>query len=62
MGKVDVVILTGGIAFSVDMMTNIEKMCSFIAPVVVYPGEEELEALAAAGSRVLTGEARVLDY
>jgi len=62
MGKVDAIILTGGIAFSVDMMTNIEKMCSFIAPVVVYPGEEELEALAAAGARVLTGEARVLDY
>jgi len=62
MGKVDAVILTGGIAFSVDMMANIEKMCGFIAPVVVYPGEEELEALAAAGARVITGEARILDY
>jgi butyrate kinase len=61
-GKVDAVILTGGIAFSSSMMTNIEKMCSFIAPVVVYPGEGELEALALAGMRVLSGEATVLAY
>jgi butyrate kinase len=62
MGKVDAIILTGGIAFSADIMTNIGKMCSFIAPIVVYPGEEELEALAVAGARVLTGEAKVLEY
>ena len=61
-GKVDTIILTGGIAHSHGMMENIEKMCSFIAPVVVYPGEGELEALALAGMRVLSGEATVLDY
>ena len=48
-GKMDAIILTGGIAFSSDMMTNIEKMCNFIAPVIVYPGEGELEALADGG-------------
>jgi butyrate kinase len=61
-GKVEAIILTGGIAFSSSMMTTIEKMCSFIAPVVVYPGEGELEALALAGMRVLSGEATVLAY
>ena len=61
-GRVDAIILTGGIAFSSDMMTNIEKMCNFIAPIVVYPGEGELEALAQAGMRVLSGEAEVLEY
>lgn len=61
-GKIDAIILTGGIAFSSDMMTNIEKMCNFIAPVVVYPGEGEMEALALAGMRVLMGEVEVLVY
>ncbi len=61
-GKIDAIILTGGIAFSSDMMTNIGEMCAFIAPVAVYPGEGELEALAIAGMRVLWGEARVSSY
>jgi butyrate kinase len=61
-GRVDGIILTGGIAFSEGMMTNIEEMCNFIAPVSIYPGEGELEALALAGYRVLEGEAEVLDY
>ncbi len=61
-GRVDAIILTGGIAFSTDMMTNIEKMCNFIAPVIVYPGEGELDALALAGERVLSGEATVSEY
>jgi butyrate kinase len=61
-GQVDAIILTGGVAYSSSMMTNIGKMCSFIAPVIVYPGEGELEALALAGMRVLSGEATVLSY
>lgn len=61
-GKVDAIILTGGIAFSSNMMTIVEKMCNFIAPIVVYPGEGELESLAMAGERVISGEADVLEY
>jgi butyrate kinase len=61
-GKIDAILLTGGIAFSSNMMTIIEKMCNFIAPIVVYPGEGELESLAQAGARVLSGEAVILDY
>jgi butyrate kinase len=61
-GKVDAIILTGGIAFSSNMMTNITKMCSFIAPVVVYPGENELDALAEAGFRLLAGKEEAHAY
>jgi butyrate kinase len=61
-GKVDAILLTGGMAYSAPMMTKIEKLCNFIAPIVVYPGEGELEALAQAGMRVLSGEAKILDY
>jgi len=55
-GKVDAIILTGGIAHSKTFTDLIEKYVSFIAPVVVYPGENEMEALALGGLRVLRGE------
>jgi butyrate kinase len=61
-GKVDSILLTGGIAFSANMMTNITKMCNFIAPVIVYPGENELDALAEAGFRLLSGEEEAFSY
>jgi butyrate kinase len=61
-GRVDQVILTGGIAFSSSMMTNIAKMCKFIAPSTVYPGENELDSLADAGFRLLAGEEAARDY
>ncbi len=55
-GKVDAIILTGGIAYNACVCDYIEKMVSFIAPVVVMPGENELEALAMNALRVMTGE------
>lgn len=56
MGKVDAIILTGGIAYS-KLFTNwIEEMVSFISKVIIYPGEDELMALAEGGLRVLRGE------
>jgi butyrate kinase len=61
-GRIDSIILTGGMAYSKGMMTKIENMCNFIAPIAVYPGENELEALARAGLRVLSGEAAILEY
>ena len=54
-GDCDAIILTGGfanIAFLVDM---VEEYISFLAPVVVMPGEFEMEALALGGLRILTG-------
>jgi butyrate kinase len=55
-GKIDAVILTGGIAYSKPVVAGISEMVSFIAPIVVYPGEDELLALAQGGLRVLKGE------
>lgn len=55
-GKVDAILLTGGIAYSKYVTSEIEKRISFIAPVVVYPGEDEMRSLALGGLRVLRGE------
>ncbi|WP_138206903.1 butyrate kinase [Haloimpatiens lingqiaonensis] len=61
-GKVDAIILTGGIAYSKDMQQAIKEKVEFIAPLVVYPGEDELLALAQGGLRVLTGEEKAREY
>ncbi|TXT42927.1 MAG: butyrate kinase [Spirochaetes bacterium] len=61
-GKVDGILLTGGIAYSTDVVDGLAKMCSFIAPVVSYPGEGELEALAQAGYGALDGTMPVREY
>lgn len=55
-GKVDAILLTGGIAYSRYVTSEIEKRVSFIAPVVVYAGEDEMRSLALGGLRVLRGE------
>lgn len=61
-GKVDGILLTGGIAHGRDIVAAIEPMVSWIAPVTVYPGEGELEALRDAGVRVLKGEEMPVEY
>jgi butyrate kinase len=61
-GRVDAVVLTGGVAHSEAMTVMIGEMCNFIAPVAVYPGEGELESLAEAGMRALSGESVVFEY
>ncbi|OFI06841.1 butyrate kinase 2 [Clostridium acetireducens DSM 10703] len=61
-GKVDAIILTGGIAYSKVVTEKIKEMVSFIAPVVIYPGEDELLALAQGGLRVLKGEEKAKEY
>ena len=55
-GKADAVILTGGIAYSLYIVEYIKKMISPFVKVAVYPGEDEMEALAMSGLRVLRGE------
>ncbi len=55
-GKADAVILTGGIAYSNFVVDYIKKMISPMVKVVLYPGEDEMEALAMSGLRVLRGE------
>lgn len=55
-GKVDAVILTGGLAHSARITELVKKRTSFIAPIYIVPGEEELTALAKGARRVLTGQ------
>jgi butyrate kinase len=55
-GEADAVILTGGIAYSLYIVEYIKKMISPMVKVTVYPGEDEMEALAMSGLRVLRGE------
>lgn len=61
-GKVDAIILTGGIAYSKYIVNYIKGMVEFISNVVVYPGEDELLALAEGGFRVLNGEETAKEY
>jgi len=61
-GKVDAIILTGGLAFQDSHVERIRKMIGFIAEVVVYPGEDELKALAFNGLLALDGKIKIRDY
>jgi butyrate kinase len=61
-GKVDAIILTGGIAYGKPITNPIKEMVQFIAPVEVYAGENELESLAENGYGILDGEFEVKTY
>ena len=54
-GKVDSIILTGGISYSKYVVEKISNSVNFIAPITVYPGEDEMSALALGGLRVARG-------
>lgn len=55
-GKVDAIVLTGGIANSQRLVNLITNKVKFIAKVLVFPGEDEMEALTLGALRVLSGE------
>jgi butyrate kinase len=61
-GQVDAIILTGGMAHQEDNISNIKSMIEFIADVVVYPGEDELKALAFNGLLALDGKIEIKTY
>jgi len=54
-GEVNAILLTGGIAYNPDLTAYIRERVSFIAPVFIYPGEDEMKALALNGNMVLKG-------
>ncbi|MFZ1086423.1 MAG: butyrate kinase [Terracidiphilus sp.] len=55
-GQVDAVLLTGGMAYSERVVKQLRSYIEWIAPLRVYPGEDELRALAEGAFRVLNGE------
>ena len=61
-GKVDQIILTGGVAYSPVLVPDLKSRIDWIAPVTVYPGEDELLALAQGAIRVLNGEEEAKVY
>ena len=61
-GKVEQIIVTGGIAYDKYVVDGLKKACEWIAPFTVYPGEDELLALVQGGLRVLNGEEQAMVY
>ena len=61
-GEVDDILLTGGIAYDEEFTSWIVDSVKFIADVTIYPGEDELSALAEGGLRVLRGEEESKEY
>ena len=61
-GKVDAILLTGGIAYGLPIVLEIRKYVEWIAPVRVFPGEDEMRALAFNAYLILTGETKAKNY
>jgi butyrate kinase len=61
-GRLNAIILTGGLAFSHRFTASIKQRVDQIAPVITYPGENELSALAEGALRVLRGQEAVREY
>ena len=61
-GKAEAIIVTGGIAYDKAVVAGLKERCEWIAPFTVYPGEDELLALAQGALRVLNGEEKAMTY
>ena len=61
-GKVDQIIVTGGIAYGAEVIASLKESAEWIAPFTVYPGEDELLALAQGAIRVMTGAEKAMEY
>jgi butyrate kinase len=61
-GEVDAILITGGVAYNTKLMEKITDMVKFIAPVKIYPGEDEMKALAMNGLAILEGKEKAQIY
>ena len=61
-GKVDGILLTGGFAYDATLMGWIKDYIGYLAPTYVYPGEDEMMALAQGALRVLRGQEEAREY
>lgn len=61
-GKVDAILLGGGLVYEPRLVAEVERCCAWIAPVTAYPGEFETEAMAAGTCRVLSGKEQAKTY
>jgi len=61
-GDIDAILLTGGMAHSEYIIERLKRRIAYLAPVYVFPGENEMEALAANAIMALRGEIEAKDY
>ena len=61
-GKVDAIVMTGGVSNDKDFIENIRKYAGWIAPLIVYGGDFEMEALASGAIRALDGVEETKEY
>ena len=61
-GQLDGILLTGGLVYGEELIKDLEKRICHLGPVFVYPGEDELKALAYNGWLVSTGQVAVKSY
>jgi butyrate kinase len=61
-GQLDAIVITGGVAHSEMLLSWIRERVGWIAPILVYPGEDEMLALAQGALRVLRGEEAARQY
>ena len=61
-GSIDALVFTGGVAFSPVVTSRLKELCAWMAPIIIEPGEREMEALATAALKGLIGEQEVKEY
>ena len=61
-GNIDAILLTGGLAYSERLTESLKKRTGFLAPIHVYPGEIEMEALALSTLAVLEKKSIAKEY
>jgi len=61
-GELDAILITGGMAHNPDLTGEVKKRVGFIAPVLIFPGEDEMRALAHNGSLLLSGKISARQY
>lgn len=61
-GKIDAILLTGGMAYSEYITSRLIERINWLAPVHIFPGENEMEALASNGLAALRGEVEIKEY
>ncbi len=61
-GNIDNIILTGGLAYSDYLVHGVKEMTSFLGELIVYPGEDEMDALNKGAMRVLNGSEKAKIY
>jgi len=61
-GQIDAVLITGGLAYNKPLVDMLREYCEAMIPLTIYPGEDEMRALAEGALRVLTKQEKLLAY